>query len=256
MISVIIPANNESDNIQACLDTIAWADEIIIVDSFSTDDTLTKIQQWSIANPSVNVLVKQHVYEGPAAQKNWAIPQAAHEWVLLLDADERVSPELALELKTVSASPLVADAYSLPRHNFFNGKQIRHSGWGNDKVIRLIRRDTGRYPDVQVHEVIDTTHLRVARLNGALLHYTYKSIEHFTAKQKRYAIASAHDHASRTGRITLFHLWLKPAFRFFKHYILQAGFLDGKEGYTISRLMALGVRWRYEELQKTQQTNK
>ena len=242
-ISVIIPTFNEADQIAAALESVDWADERIIVDSFSTDDTL-KIAE------ACQARVFQRAYQGPADQKNWAIPQASHSWVLLLDADERVTPGLKAEIQQLLAGDPQCDAYWIGRQNFFMGKKVRYSGWQGDAVIRLIRRDRARYNDKQVHEEIDTTGIKVGRLKNKLLHYTYKDLDHYLEKTRRYSYWSAKDHLSSTPRVTAYHLFAKPFFRFMKHFFIQKGFLDGKVGFMISVIMAWGVFLRYVKIRE------
>ncbi len=247
-ISAIITTYNEADHIEAVLDTLAWADEVIVVDSYSEDDTVALAQK-----KGVRVLMKQ--YYSPATQKNWAIEQVQHEWVFILDADERCSPELEQEIKSVLTTGTKKDCFWISRKNYFMGKHVRYSGWQGDKVVRLLRKHC-RYEDKMVHEEIDVNGKQVGRLNSQLIHYTFKNYDHFLAKINRYAAWSAQDYTTKTGKITLYHLWFKPLFRFFSHYFLQLGFLDGKTGFIISRLMAWGVFLRYLkliELRKKQQ---
>lgn len=253
-LSVIITTFNEEHNIAGVLDSVRWADDILVVDSFSTDRTLEIARQY-------NVRIEQRKYQGPAEQKNWAIPQAANEWVLLLDADERVTPELKKEIQqTLGRKEIPFDVYWIGRQNFFMGKKVRFSGWQGDAVVRLFRRDLSRYDDKQVHEEIITEGLRVGRLKQKMEHYTFKDTGHFLDKMRRYARWSARDHLERTPRVTFFHLHLKPLLRFLKHYLWQGGFLDGQVGFIISRIMAWGVFLRYlyikeERLQREQSKN-
>lgn len=241
-ISVIITANNEADNIEAVLQSVQWADHIMVVDSFSEDNTVELAKKYT---PDV----VRRVYQGPANQKNWAIPQARYPWVLILDADERVIPQLKAEIQNLLQQPEIPyDAFWIKRQNYFMGKKIRYSGWQGDAVIRLIRRDVCRYDDKQVHEEIETEGIRVGKLSHHLEHYTFKDTSHFVAKMTRYGVWSGQDYAAKTPRVTYFHLFFKPLFRFFKHYIFRLGFLDGKVGFIISVLMAWTVFLRYMEL--------
>lgn len=238
-LSVIVTTHNEAPNIERCLRSVAWADDILVVDSFSTDQTVALAQQ-------LGARVEQRTYAGPADQKNWALPRAQHEWVLILDADEEVTPDLAAEIRALLAQAAIApDAFWIGRNNHFLGRRVRYSGWQNDAVVRLVRRDRARYDAKQVHEEIDTQELNVGRLRGKLEHYTFRNLDHFLDKTRRYARWSAQDHAERTGRIGLFHLLVKPVFRFFKHYVLKAGFRDGRVGLVVSAVMAWGVFLRY-----------
>lgn len=243
-ISAIIPTFNEADNIVAAIQSLNFCEDIMIVDSFSTDNTVELAK-------GITSNIVQRKYTGPADQKNWAIPQAKHEWVFILDADERVTPELAKEITTLLQSDNIEqDAFWIGRQSYFMGKKVNYSGWQGDKVVRLIRRDKCRYDNKQVHEEIDTTDLNVGILKHKMEHYTYKNKQHFMDKMDRYAKWSAQDHLEKTSNVTWFHLNVKPMARFFKHFILQLGFLDGKVGYEISKIMAWGVRQRYVYLQE------
>lgn len=241
-ISVIITTFNEAHHIDALLNNVKWADEVIVVDSFSSDETV------DIANQH-GVRVLKRIYDGPAAQKNWAIPQAKHEWILLLDADERVTTDLQHEIQEwLQKETISFDAFWIGRRNFFMGEEIRYSGWQGDQVVRFFHRDRCRYNDKQVHEEIITEGIKVSQLKQKMLHYTFKDTSHFLAKMERYASWSAQDYAAKTPRVTYFHLWIKPFFRFVKHFILQSGFRDGKPGFIVSIIMAWGVFLRYVRL--------
>ncbi len=243
-LSVIITTYNEAENIEGVLKSVeGWVDEIIIVDSFSTDETVKLAENF-------DVKILQRKYVSPADQKNWAIPQAAYDWVLILDADERVTPDLKNEIVTLLQQQPSKDAYWIPRQSFFMGKKVRYSGWQGDAVIRLIKKEKCRYLNVQVHEEINTKGIEVGRLKNKLTHYTYKNIDHFLAKMQRYSDWSAQDHLEKTPKVTFFHLYLKPSFRFIKHYIFQLGFLDGKVGFIISAIMAWGVFLRYVKIKE------
>ncbi len=241
-VTVIITTFNEAHHIEAALlSVIDYADQIIVIDSFSTDGTFKIIQ-----NKFPNVKLFQRVYSGPSDQKNWAIPQAKNIFVLLMDADERATPEMWREIESILNHPeIIFDAYWIGFTHFFLGQQVRYSGWQNDKTIRFIQRDKCRYNDNHVHEEIITEGLNIGLFKSKFLHYTFKDAIHFISKQVRYAQWSAEDHDADTQKITLYHLALKPLFRFFKHYIIKLGFLDGKVGLIISSVAAWSVFMRY-----------
>lgn len=244
-ISIIIPTFNEAANLTELLPQLQWAEEIIVVDSFSQDQTAEIAQKFATR-------FFQRTYTGPADQKNWAIPQAKHPWVLLLDADERLSPELLQEIQAFMKNPNTQYAgYWIGRQNYFMGQKIQYSGWQGDAVIRLIQRDLCRYNNKQVHEEIESEG-KIGRLKYKLEHYTYKDLLHFMSKMERYAAWSAQDHFHKTSKIGFFHLYVKPFFRFFNHFILRKGFLDGRVGFIISYIMAWGVLMRYIHIQKMQ----
>ncbi len=236
-LTIIITCYNEAHNMRDLLESIKWAEEIMIVDSFSTDETLEIAREYTD-------FILQREYTTPANQKNWAIPQASHEWILLLDADERVTPRLREEILQIIENQPKEVAFWIGRENYFMEKRVRYSGWQNDAVIRLFRRNDCRYDNKAVHEEIETEG-KIGRLQSKLIHNTYKDMAHFLEKMRRYARLSALDYSEKTPRVTLYHLWVKPAFRFFKHYILKLGFLDGKVGFIISVIMAWGVFLRY-----------
>lgn len=248
-LSIIITTFNEAENITRCLDSIVdLADDILIVDSFSTDQTLTLAGTYPVR-------IEQRAYQGPADQKNWAIPQAKNEWILLLDADETATPNLRTEIQYLlnSTNGPEADAYWIGRDNFFLGQQIRFSGWQGDQVVRFFHRDHARYDNVQVHEEIITNGLKIARLSGRMNHYTFRNLDHYLDKTRRYARWSAQDHAAKTSNVRYYHLLIKPLFRFWKHFIIQQGFRDGKVGFIISVIMAWGVFLRYTYLLEKRQ---
>lgn len=243
-LSIIVTTHNEADNIGRCLSSVGnLSDDILVVDSFSTDDTVAIAKQHGAQ-------VLQRAYQGPADQKNWAIPQAKNDWVLLLDADEQASPGLVNEITTLlnQKEPPTEEVYWIARNNYFLGQAVKYSGWQGDKVVRLFLRDKARYTDLQVHEEIITEGLRVGMLQERLEHYTFRSLDHYLDKTRRYARWSAQDHAARTSQVGYYHLILKPLFRFCKHFILQQGFRDGKVGLIVSAIMAWGVFLRYAYL--------
>ncbi len=242
-VTAIIPTFNEAHNIRAVLESVAWADEIIVVDSFSQDETIAIAREFTD-----RILQREYIHS--ANQKNWTIPQASHDWVLLVDADERVPPGLKEEIQHWLAQDNIPfDAFWIKRSNHFLGQRIRYSGWQGDAVVRFFRKQC-RYEDKNVHAEIITTNLRVGHLKHALEHYTLKNVDHFLEKMTRYSHWSAQDYAAKTPRVTFYHLWLKPAFRFLKHYLFQLGFLDGKAGFIISKIMAWGVFLRYLQLEE------
>jgi len=241
-ISAIVPCYNESHNIAEVLKTVDFCDEVILVDSNSTDDTV------ELAKPYIDKLLIRD-YKHSASQKNWAIPQAKNEWILLVDADERVTPALKEEIlslfENIDNQPHVG--YWIGRCNFFMGKQVRYSGWKNDKVIRFFKKSKCRYEDKEVHSEIQANG-SVGILNQKFTHYKYNDIDSHIKKLQRYATHQAIDYDSKTGRITIFHIVLKPFWSFTKHYFIQLGFLDGFVGLVIAYLRSYMVFMRYVKL--------
>ncbi|MBL4624223.1 MAG: glycosyltransferase family 2 protein [Flavobacteriales bacterium] len=236
-ITAIVPTFNEEHNIEEVLKSVAFADEIMVVDSFSTDKTI------ELAKKYTNFII-QREFENSASQKNWAIPQATYEWIILIDADERVSPELEKEiLEKINSNPKEV-GFWMYRTNYFMGEPLKNGAFKKDKVIRLFRKNKCKYEYKSVHAEIIAAGT-VGWLKGKLNHNTYISLDHHLEKMNRYAWWQADDLNKKMGTITPFHLILKPCFRFFKEYIVQGGFKDGLPGFTMAIIAAYSVVTRY-----------
>lgn len=248
-VTAIIPCKNEAHNIEAVLQSVSWCNEIMVVDSFSTDNTVELAKKYTSR-------IIESEYINSASQKNRAIPLAQNEWIFLVDADERVTPELKAEIqKILSADSIKYDAFWIYRKNFFLEQEIKHSGWQRDKVVRLFKRDCCRYEEKEVHaEVVATG--KVGKLENKLVHNTYKDIFHYLEKWDRYSTWSANEAAKKMVKPNFFHFIIKPCFRFFKHYIIDLGFLDGYAGLIICSLAAKGVFMRYVKLYAMQKGKK
>jgi glycosyltransferase involved in cell wall biosynthesis len=239
-LSVIVTTFNEEINIVECLQSVAFADEVLLVDSYSTDRTLELARQFPVT-------VLQREYYGSAAQKNWSLDRVSHDWVLIIDADERVPEDLAREILGVLASPPRVSGFYIRRQNVFVDKVIRHSGWSTDKVVRLFRRDKGRYPNRRVHADLEIEG-PIPVLRHAFLHYTFRSFDQYFKKFLNYAEWGAAQ-AFRDGRQAgLVEVGLRPLWRFFRMYVVQAGFLDGMHGLVLCGLQAFGVFLKYARL--------
>lgn len=225
-ISVTIIAHNEAERIGACIDSASWADEIIVVDSGSTDDTQEICRKRG-------ALVIQHSWEGYAAQKNFALSEASHSWILSLDADECVSPELAEEILFVLSDDAPAEGYRMPRKNIFFGCWFRHGDLWPDYQLRLFRRDAGAFNEKSVHESV-VVEGRVGVFSSPLEHYSYDSLFDFFQKQVKYARLSAEDLFSRGIQPGIADFVLRPLWRFFRSYVLKMGLLDGLNGLWVS----------------------
>ena len=247
-LTTIIPTGNEAHNIIEAIKSVEFADEVMVVDSFSTDATV------KLAEPLADTIL-QREYENSASQKNWAIPQAQHEWILLLDADERVTPALKKEVLSIINSNTQYSGFWIKRQNYFMKKKVRFSGWQGDKVIRLLKRDECKYENKHVHaEIISTG--KIGILKNHLTHNTFISKEAYLNKITRYAKWQAKDYNKKVNKITLFHTLIKPLVRFLKHYILQLGILDGYVGFMISSYQAKAVSMRYKYLQEYRNGNR
>ncbi len=240
-LTAIIPVGNEIHNIEDVIASVDFADEILVVDSLSTDGTFEKAK-------ALGVKVIRREYKYSASQKNWAIPQAKNQWILLVDADERVTPELQQEIIAILKNPpedIVA--YWIGRNNHFMGEHVKYSGWRNDSVIRLFKRDFCKYQDKHVHaEIIADGD--VGRLKQKFYHNTYITFDKYIEKMNRYSWWQAKDYDKKTGNLTPYHFVIKPFWGFFKHYILQSGFRDGVVGLTIGYIQGYVIFMRYVKL--------
>lgn len=240
-LTALIPTGNEIQNIEEVIRSVDFADEILVVDSYSTDGSYEKAVELSDR-------VIRREYQYSASQKNWAIPQAKHEWVLLVDADERVTEALKNEiLEVLREPPKDVVGYWIGRKNHFMGEHVKHSGWKNDKVIRLFQKNKCHYEDKKVHSEIIADG-EVKKLKSKFYHDTYITLDRFLEKMNRYAWWQAKDYDKKTGKLTGYHFVLKPSWSFFKHYIIQGGFRDGVVGITISYIQAYSVFTRYSKL--------
>ncbi len=240
LLSVIVPTFNEEETLPQCLESVAFADEMLVVDSFSTDGTI------AIARAR-GARVVQREYGYSAQQKNWAIPQAAHEWVLLVDADERVTAGLRDEILRTLADGPKADGYWIRRANYFLGRRIRFCGWGTDRVIRLFRRDVSRYQDRQVHAEIDLPG-PLPVLVHPLEHHTFRSFGQYWRKLDLYSEWGARQMYLEGRRPGAVQLLFRPLGRFIRMYILRLGFLEGAHGVVLSLLGAFTVYLKYARL--------
>ena len=249
-LTAIVPTLNEERNIAACLAALAFADEILVVDSGSTDRT----REIAAATPGVRVL--EHEYLGNGPQCNWAMDRAAHPWVLIVDADERVPAELAREIEGVLARDGAgADVFYLRRENWFLGSPVRHSGWGSDRLVRFLKRGAARYPERRVHSDIDPPS-GAPTLQSALRHETAASFPAYLDKVHKYAEWGAEDLYRAGRRAGLLSVAGRPAWRFLRTYVIQSGFLDGAAGLMVCGLQAYGTflkwarLWEWRRLEK------
>jgi len=240
-LSLLVVTLNEADNLGECLASARFADEIVVVDSGSTDAT-REIAEAAGARFVV------HAFEGHAEQKNWGLGQLAHDWVLILDADERVTPELADEIRRVLESP-DRRGYWIYRRNTFLGREIRGCGWQRDRVLRLFDRRAGRYEEKRVHEEVRLEEA-AGRLRGKLVHHSCRDLASWLVKVEGYAQLGAEE-AVRCGRRPVFgDLWLRPPARFFKQWLVQGGWRDGIEGMILCVTSAYSVFLKYAKLRR------
>lgn len=239
-LSVIIIVKNESANIRDCIASVAWADQIIVVDSDSTDDTV------GIARKMGAEVYVHADWPGFGPQKNRALDYATHEWVLSIDADERITPQLRVEIESVLQNPQ-ADGYEISRLSSFCGRFMHHSGWSPDYVLRLFRRDQGRFSDVLVHESVQLQG-SVAELKQPLLHYSYLDFDDVLVKLNNYSSAASLMLERREKKGSLRQAVIHGLWAFFRTYVLRAGFLDGREGFMLAVMNAENSYYRYIKL--------
>jgi len=235
-LSAIVITCNEAANIGECLDSLAFCDERIVVDSGSTDATA------DIARAK-GARVEFHAWRGFGPQKNYALSLATGTWVLSIDADERVMPELAAAI-TTAIPDADADAWEFPRLSTFCGRQMRHSGWWPDYVLRLFRRGKAHFDDVTVHERVICPGA-VKRLRIPLIHHPVHRLEDALSRMDRYSTASAQAIAASGRKVSFFAGIGHGLYSFLRTYVLRAGFLDGADGFLLAVANAEGSYYRY-----------
>ena len=230
-ITVLIPCKNESEQLAACIGSAQeLADEVLVADSGSTDGSL------EIAR-ALGARVVEREYRTYGDFQNWAIPQAAHPWVLVLDSDERVTPALAAEIRSMLAEPM-HDGYSIPRRNHFLGHPIRFGPWMHDHCLRLFRRDVVRYVGNTDHAHAKLCSGSVGVLRNHLIHYTCTSYEQYLPKLQRYAATQARLWHQQGRRTNIAQMLFRGPFRFLQGYVGRFGFLDGVAGLQVCALIA------------------
>jgi glycosyltransferase involved in cell wall biosynthesis len=241
-VSAVVHIFNEMENIEDCLRSVEWADEIYVVDSHSTDGTVELIRQ-----KFPRVRLEQREYLGAASTKNYAIDRAAHDWIFVIDADERVTPKLREELLRTLEGDLPLWAYSVGRLNFMLGRKVRFSGLQRDRVTRLFHRGHARYPNKRVHAdlLVDG---ETGRLGAKMDHYYIRSFDHMIAKMTRYAewgAAQMYIDGKTTG---LFGILGHPLAKFVRDYVVNLGFLDGTRGIISVGMHVYYTFWKYAKL--------
>lgn len=239
-LSVTIITLNEEDNIRRAIESVKWADEIVVVDSGSTDRTVEICKEFTSK-------VFHQDWLGMNGQKAFAKEQATCDWLLNIDADERVSHELAGEIKTALEGESDLDGFFIPRRVNYLGRWINHSGWYPDYTLRLFKRNKGRWAGTDPHDKV-LVDGKLAYLNGDIYHYTYKNIEDHINTMNRFTTVAAGEYAKKDKSSGLLNIVLRPPFTFFKKYILKQGFRDGLPGFIIAFSSAYYVFLKYIKL--------
>ncbi|WP_289063175.1 glycosyltransferase family 2 protein [uncultured Zobellia sp.] len=249
-ISALLITLNEEKHIDAVLQNLSFCDEIIVVDSFSTDRTIEIIEKHQ------NVQLIQRPFKNYTDQKQFALDQANFNWVLFMDADERVTPDLEKEiLHEIEHASNPAAAYYFLRIFMYKDKVLHFSGWQTDKNYRLFQKDKVKFvSDRIVHETLEVNG-RSETLKNRLIHYSFNSYEEYKSKMVKYGKMKAKESFDAGKKARWYHSVLRPSWKFFNHYILRLGFLDGKKGLVISYLNALGVYTRFKELKRLNSAN-
>jgi glycosyltransferase involved in cell wall biosynthesis len=244
LLSALLITYNEESNIKSVLNNLAFADEIIVIDSFSTDKTI------EIASTFKNIKVVQRTFDNFASQRNFALSLASNSWILFIDADERLSLNLQQEINSVINKKDSASAYFIHRNFMFNDKKIRFSAWQNDKIIRLFKKEKASYnPEKIVHEklIVEGT---TEKLKNKLIHHSYTSYNDYKQKMIFYGRLKAKEELGKKTNPNFYHYYIRPIYQFTYQYFIRLGILDGKKGIIICYLNALSVYVRFQELKK------
>lgn len=245
-LSACIIVRNEEHNIRDCLESVRWVDEIVVVDAFSEDRTVSICQEYTDR-------VLQRAWTGFYDQVCFAVESCRSQWVLYIEADERLSPALIEEIqREFSVDPVPWEGFSLTRLTYFLGRWIRHGTWYPDRLNRIFRKERfglgGAEPHLQMR-----VNGRVKRLRGDLLHYTGRDLSWFLRKMDHYTASVARTKKKKGKEFRWWDLMVRPPVRFMKSYFLKAGFLDGKQGFVIAVLSAFYVFTKYLKLWELEQ---
>nr|WP_105605362.1 glycosyltransferase family 2 protein [Cronobacter sakazakii] len=241
-LSVVMIAKNAASLLPDCLASVAWADEIVVLDSGSSDDTV------AVATSAGAKVLTESDWQGYGIQRQRAQQYASSDYILMIDTDERVTPELAQAIRQVLKQPDPQAVYSIARRNLFLGRFMRHSGWYPDRVTRLYARERYRYNDNQVHESLDAPGARVVTLSGDLLHLTCRDFASFQRKQLNYATAWAQERHQQGKKVSVPGIFGRTLAAFCKTLILRAGVLDGRQGWLLAVVNAQYTFNKYTEL--------
>ena len=247
-LSCVIITYNESKNVRRCLESVSWADEIVVVDSFSTDDTKKIASEFTDR-------IFDLVWEGFGPAKEYAQKQASGDWILSVDADEQVSEKLREEIIKIIKSEDARDGYFIPRRSYFLGRWMKHGGWYPDFVLRLFRKDQGDFTSKLVHEEVIVKG-RTGRLKNDLFHYTDPDYGHYLEKLNRYTSMDALQQYQKGKAGSSINLLIRPAAAFFKAYVVKRGFLDGLPGLILAVSSAFHVFAKYVKLWHLGRTEK
>jgi glycosyltransferase involved in cell wall biosynthesis len=231
---------NEEENVKKYVQSLAFADEIIFIDSNSTDATVALAEE-------LGIRVIQRNFDDFSKQRNFGIQQAQNDWIVFFDLDEIITPELGEEIVSSVSSQNDFVAYTVRRNLFFIGKRIKYGGWQSDKVIRIFNKNNCKYNGNLVYETI-LANGRVGRLKERVNHYSYKNFDNYNSKLNLYSKLQAEDLYLKKIRPNIYHFFIRPNYRFLWQYVFRLGFLDGKEGFILAYIHTFSVFKRYLQL--------
>lgn len=240
LLSIAVVTFNEEHNIRACLESVAWAEEIVVVDACSTDATVAICRQFTDR-------IIQRPWPGHVAQKQFALEQTRGAWILSLDADERLSPEAAQEIKTIIRDNNAADGYTFPRLSYYLGRWIRHGGWYPDRKLRLVRRGCGRWTGQDPHDKL-IVQGPTGQCRGHIYHYVYRDISQQLKTVDSFSRITALQWHGQGKEPRLVEMLVKPPLKFLETYLWKLGFLDGMAGFIISVISSYYVFLKYAKL--------
>lgn len=245
-VSVVIIAKNEAARIDGCLQSVAWADEIVVVDSGSSDATVAVARRYT-----------DKVYEMPwrgfGLQKQTAVELASHDLIFNIDCDEQVTPELAEEIRHIAQRPAISSGYTVPRRTFLGKSEIKHCGWYPDRTVRLFDRTTCKFSDDLVHEKVLVEGV-TAECANHLLHFSFSGFSDMLRKMDNYTDLGADNLFASGRRAGYFDITIRPLHAFIRTYLFYFGFLDGFAGYVVSVSNAVSVFAKYVKLMERQRT--
>ncbi|MDA3885286.1 MAG: glycosyltransferase family 2 protein [Candidatus Delongbacteria bacterium] len=241
-LSVAIITKNEENNIARCLNSVSWADEIVVVDSGSTDKTVDICEKHSCKIITTDWL-------GFAKTKQFAVDNCSNDWVLVLDADEEITEPLKIKIELILQNPKFS-GYRIKRSSFYLGKLIKHCGWDKDYTLRLFDKNKGKFNEKLVHESIIIKNGKIGIIEEVMLHYTYPTVDLHYAKMEMYSELGAKTLFNKGRRSGISNAVIRGALKFIKMYIVKLGFLDGKTGFILSINSSYGVYLKYLKLSK------
>jgi len=249
-LTACIITRNEEENLPACLESVSFADEIIVVDSHSTDRTRVVAQEFrgrSLAGRVVEPRVIERDWPGHVEQKNFAIDQATNDWVLCVDADERVSLDLRKEILEILSGEPDADGYTMPRKTFYMGRWVMRGGWYPDRKLRFFRRSKGRWGGTNPHDHVQLAE-RIRDLQGEFYHFSYRSLSDHVRTIDFFTDISAKEKFRKGRRFPRIRMVVQPPFKFFKSYVIQRGFREGTVGFILAVMGMFYVFLKYAKL--------